>query len=76
MSTTLFKSEGMDPVKYWFDTPVNATTSMSKFWFEVDERDGSQVVVHDNGGTGCQRSRLFFTHVRSCPQLSSLSIPA
>jgi len=57
----------MDPVKYWFDTSVNATTSMSKFWFEVDERDGPQVVVHDNGGTGyvIEQDRVLFDPKRS-----------
>jgi len=65
----------MDPVKYWFDTPVNATTSISKFWFEVDERDGSQVVVHDNGGTGyvIEQDRVLFNPKRS--KVSAIGTP-
>ncbi|ESK85146.1 l-ascorbate oxidase [Moniliophthora roreri MCA 2997] len=39
-------------VVYGFEAKVNATTSMSKFWFEVDEGNGSKPIIVDNGGKG------------------------
>ncbi|ESK93445.1 l-ascorbate oxidase [Moniliophthora roreri MCA 2997] len=42
-------SEGVD---YSFSAKINMTSSISKFWFEIDERDGSDVTVVDNGGSG------------------------
>ncbi|KAK7040204.1 hypothetical protein VNI00_010010 [Paramarasmius palmivorus] len=37
---------------YLFNATVNITSSISRFWFEVDENDGSAPVIVDNGGTG------------------------
>jgi hypothetical protein len=37
---------------YSFRTQVNMTSSIDKFWFEVDEGDGSEAFIVDNGGTG------------------------
>ncbi|EEB89179.1 hypothetical protein MPER_12750 [Moniliophthora perniciosa FA553] len=37
-------------VVYGFEAKVNATTSMSNFWFEVDEGNGSKPIIVDNGG--------------------------
>jgi hypothetical protein len=58
---------GFSPQKYYFDTPINATTSISKFWFEVDEHDGTNPTVLDNGGTGYQidQDHVLFDPVRS-----------
>ena len=39
-------------VEYFFDAQVNPTSSISKFWFEVDERDGSRPIRVDNDGEG------------------------
>ncbi|KAL0058418.1 hypothetical protein AAF712_014913 [Marasmius tenuissimus] len=35
-------------ITYDFDVKVNATSSISKFWFTVDERDGSEHTLVDN----------------------------
>ncbi|KAH6895008.1 L-ascorbate oxidase [Coprinopsis sp. MPI-PUGE-AT-0042] len=35
---------------YDFVVPINATQSVSKFWFEVDEKDGSRATVYNNEG--------------------------
>ncbi|KAK7040210.1 hypothetical protein VNI00_010016 [Paramarasmius palmivorus] len=37
---------------YSFRAQVNMTSSIDKFWFEVDEGDGSEAVIVDNGGPG------------------------
>ncbi|KAL0056932.1 hypothetical protein AAF712_016453, partial [Marasmius tenuissimus] len=37
---------------YFFKTNINMTTSLSKFWFEVDEGDGSTPTVVDKVSTG------------------------
>ncbi|KAJ8077801.1 hypothetical protein PM082_002235 [Marasmius tenuissimus] len=39
-------------VEYFFDAKVNMTSSISKFWFEVDEGGGSLPVRIDNDGKG------------------------
>ena len=39
-------------VHYWFHPSINATTSISKFWFEVDEGIEGEVGIYDNGGRG------------------------
>ena len=43
---------GFSMASYSFDTQVNMTSSMSKFWFEIDEGDGSKPVLVDNDGAG------------------------
>ena len=35
-----------------FNVTVNITNSISKFWFEVDEGDGSKPIVVDDDGAG------------------------
>ncbi|KAK7020735.1 hypothetical protein VNI00_013129 [Paramarasmius palmivorus] len=51
--TYLVKLRGLtSATQYSFRTPVNMTSSISKFWFQIDEGDGSEVVVVDNGGSG------------------------
>ncbi|KAK1217999.1 hypothetical protein PQX77_019330 [Marasmius sp. AFHP31] len=37
---------------YRFDARLNTTNSISKFWFKVDEGDGSEPVLVDNDGAG------------------------
>jgi len=37
---------------YEFAVPIFANQSVSKFWFEVNEGNGSAPVVYDNGGKG------------------------
>ncbi|KAK7018704.1 hypothetical protein VNI00_018297 [Paramarasmius palmivorus] len=51
--TYLAKLRGLtSATQYSFRTSVNMTSSISKFWFQIDEGDGSEVVVVDNGGSG------------------------
>ena len=37
---------------YEFAVPIFANQSVSKFWFEVSEGNGSALIVYDNGGKG------------------------
>ncbi|KAL0575763.1 hypothetical protein V5O48_006206 [Marasmius crinis-equi] len=50
--SVLMAPRGLSLTIYEFDTPVNMTSSMSKFWFEVDEGDGSKPVLVNNDGAG------------------------
>ncbi|KAJ3924907.1 MAG: heme peroxidase [Lentinula lateritia] len=34
-----------------FNATINATTSISKFWFKINENNGSDPVIVDNGGS-------------------------
>ncbi|KAJ7064042.1 L-ascorbate oxidase [Mycena amicta] len=52
VTTTLSARLGLFVTKYDFQVGVNATTSVSKFWFVVDEGDGSAPITLDNEGTG------------------------
>ncbi|KAF7336279.1 Peroxidase [Mycena venus] len=52
VTTTLSARLGLFVTKYDFQVGVNATTSLSKFWFTVDEGDGSAPITLDNDGTG------------------------
>ncbi|KAF5376339.1 hypothetical protein D9757_008666 [Collybiopsis confluens] len=44
--------QGATAQRYLFNATINGATSISKFWFEVDENDGSEPIVVDNRGTG------------------------
>ncbi|KIK55701.1 hypothetical protein GYMLUDRAFT_47659 [Collybiopsis luxurians FD-317 M1] len=46
------QKQGLSAQRYQFNASINAASSISKFWFEVNENDGSQPVVVDNGGAG------------------------
>ncbi|KAK1227053.1 hypothetical protein PQX77_009963 [Marasmius sp. AFHP31] len=63
---------------YNFETSVNMTASMSKFWFEVTEGDGTTPVVVDKGSTGkvftIPQDKVLYDPVRS--QLITDSAPA
>ncbi|KDR69063.1 hypothetical protein GALMADRAFT_145788 [Galerina marginata CBS 339.88] len=39
-------------IAYQFSVPISANRSVSKFWFQIDEGDGSTPVIHDNDGHG------------------------
>ncbi|KAJ7803444.1 heme peroxidase [Mycena olivaceomarginata] len=52
VTTTLSARLGLFVTKYDFQVGVNATSSLSKFWFTVDEGDGSAPITVDNDGTG------------------------
>ncbi|KIK56949.1 hypothetical protein GYMLUDRAFT_247481 [Collybiopsis luxurians FD-317 M1] len=50
--TIIGKMQGVTALRYPFNATINATSSISKFWFEVNENDGSELIVIDNGGAG------------------------
>lgn len=41
---------GLYFVHYKFVVPIEASASISKFWFEVDEHNGTSATVYNNGG--------------------------
>ncbi|KAK1235280.1 hypothetical protein PQX77_001502 [Marasmius sp. AFHP31] len=52
---------------YQFDAKINMTSSLSKFWFEVDEGNGSKPVLVDNDGAGLliKQDTILFDRARS-----------
>ncbi|KAL0575767.1 hypothetical protein V5O48_006210 [Marasmius crinis-equi] len=50
--TPMTNKAGLSLSFYEFDTKINMTSSISKFWFEVDEGDGSAVARVDDDGAG------------------------
>ncbi|KAJ3745485.1 heme peroxidase [Lentinula detonsa] len=59
--------QGLTGTRYSFNATINATTSLSKFWFEINENDGSDPVVVDNGGSGfvIEQDTIFIDNSRS-----------
>ncbi|KAK7045468.1 hypothetical protein VNI00_007721 [Paramarasmius palmivorus] len=47
-----FDLRGITAFRYSFQADINPTSSIAKFWFEIDEHDGSPKTVLDNGGNG------------------------
>jgi hypothetical protein len=45
---------GLSLVSYHFVVPIEPGQSLAKFWFKVDEKDGTEPAIHDNGGDGYQ----------------------
>lgn len=56
------QSQGYSFINYDFVVPIDSTTSISKFWFEVDEKDGKPATVYKNGGDGypIEQDQLLF----------------
>ncbi|KIK56946.1 hypothetical protein GYMLUDRAFT_229967 [Collybiopsis luxurians FD-317 M1] len=50
--TIIGQMQGVTALRYPFNATINATSSISKFWFEVNENDGSEPIIVDNGGVG------------------------
>ncbi|KAL0059902.1 hypothetical protein AAF712_013317 [Marasmius tenuissimus] len=52
---------------YEFDTKINMTSSASKFWFKIDEGDGTDPILVDNDGPGLpiQQDVLLFDRART-----------
>jgi len=46
------KNLGYSFLLYNFVVPINSNVSISKFWFKVDEMDGSTPTTYNNGGSG------------------------
>ncbi|KAJ3760046.1 heme peroxidase [Lentinula raphanica] len=59
--------QGLSATRYLFNATINPATSISKFWFEVNENDGSDVIVVDNGGSGfvIEQDSIFVDNSRS-----------
>jgi hypothetical protein len=55
-------------VHYQFVVPIDSQASISKFWFEVDEHNGTSATVYNNGGDDyvVQQDQVIFV-----PTLSS-----
>ena len=45
-------SLGYTFARYEFVVPIDPTVSISKFWFEVDDKNGKGVTKYNNGGNG------------------------
>jgi hypothetical protein len=43
---------GFSFINYNFVVPIASNASISKFWFQVDEKDGSTATTYDNSGSG------------------------
>ncbi|KAE9393314.1 heme peroxidase [Gymnopus androsaceus JB14] len=50
--TVFGEAQGFTASRYLFNATINSTSSISKFWFEINNNDGSDPVVVDNGGSG------------------------
>ncbi|KDR67433.1 hypothetical protein GALMADRAFT_79879 [Galerina marginata CBS 339.88] len=48
----LTESQSTTFIAYKFSVPMSANRSVAKFWFQVDEGDGSTPTIHDNDGRG------------------------
>ncbi|KAG6860595.1 hypothetical protein C0995_009485 [Termitomyces sp. Mi166 len=46
------QSQGFTFINYNFIVPIDSNASISKFWFTVDEKDGSSPTTYKNGGDG------------------------
>ena len=46
------QAQGLTASRYSFNATINSTSSISKFWFEINNNDGSDPIVVDNGGSG------------------------
>ncbi|KAJ3906338.1 heme peroxidase [Lentinula edodes] len=59
--------QGLTGTRYSFNATINASTSISKFWFEINENDGSDPIVVDNGGSGfvIEQDSVFIDNSRS-----------
>jgi hypothetical protein len=45
---------GLSFIRYDFVVPIDSTVSISKFWFDVDEKNGTAPTTYTNGGNGYQ----------------------
>lgn len=50
--TIIGQAQDLTATRYLFNATINATSSISKFWFEVNNNDGSNPTIVDNGGSG------------------------
>lgn len=62
------RNQGITGSRFFFNNvEINGATSISKFWFEINNNDGSDTVVVDNGGSGyvIEQDSLFVDVLRS-----------
>ncbi|KAJ2921397.1 hypothetical protein H1R20_g15699, partial [Candolleomyces eurysporus] len=54
-------------MNYNFIVPIDASQSIARFWFEVDEKDGSTPKVYNNGGANyvVDQDQIFFAPMLS-----------
>ncbi|KAF5376378.1 hypothetical protein D9757_008674 [Collybiopsis confluens] len=50
--TVIGTKQGVTAQRFSFNATINSTASISKFWFEINENDGSEPITVDNSGTG------------------------
>lgn len=64
---------GITFITYSFVVPIDSTVSISKFWFQVDEKNGTQPTVYNNGGNGYgfQQDQIIFV-----PEMGSTTYTA
>ncbi|KAI3608778.1 l-ascorbate oxidase [Moniliophthora roreri] len=63
-----FALHGMDAMKFEFEASVNSTTSISNYWFEIDENDGVSEKVVVDGMTSAYpilHDKILFDPIRS-----------
>ena len=67
----LTAAQGYSFITYNFVVPIDASASISKFWFQVDERNGTKPSIYNNGGNGyvVQQDQLLFV-----PTLSQMTL--
>ncbi|KAF9064897.1 heme peroxidase, partial [Rhodocollybia butyracea] len=53
--------------RYSFNATINGATSISKFWFEINNNDGTDPITVDNGGDGfvIEQDSVFIDNSRS-----------
>ncbi|KAL0576522.1 hypothetical protein V5O48_005467 [Marasmius crinis-equi] len=76
-SETGFKFLGVAPERHTFRAIIDPTTSISKFWFEIDEGDGNAKKVVDNDGEGfiVDQDDVLFDPARSVLYVTALGNP-
>ncbi|KAF9260072.1 heme peroxidase [Marasmius fiardii PR-910] len=85
LGLTGFGLHGIVAQNHFFRANVNQTTSISKFWFEIDENDGLNKLILDNDGKGYEidqdivlfdpsRSRHFIDTHRSPGSFDMLTV--
>jgi len=54
---------GVSFIRYDFVVPIDSTVSISKFWFQVDEKNGTAPTTYTNGGDGYKvdQDQVIFT---------------
>lgn len=65
-------------LNYNFVVPINSVASITKFWFSVDEHDGSKPTIYNNGGSGYvfdQDKVLFVPMLSHVALISNSTVP-